>query len=64
MSGVDPSALTVDEAAALLRVETATVRRHLAAGLPTDERGHIHLVEYVAWMNLQLSELSAGPGMT
>jgi hypothetical protein len=57
---VNPASLTVDEAAALLRVEAATVRGHVAAGLPTDERGRIHLVEYVAWMILELSQVPGG----
>ena len=55
-TAVNPSAMTTQEAAALLRVETATVQEHLAAGLPTDERGRIHLVEYVAWLLVKLGE--------
>lgn len=47
---VDPSAMTVDEAATLLKVDAASVRRHVAEGLPCDAAGRIHLVTYVAWM--------------
>ena len=53
---VNPSALTVEEAAALLRLEAAVVRGHVEAGLPTDGSGRIHLVEYVAWMVQRLAE--------
>lgn len=53
---VNPSSLSIEEAARLLRIDAAAVRRHLAEGLPTDEQGRIHLVEYVAWMNLRLHE--------
>ena len=53
---VDPSALSVEEAAALLRIEPAVVRRHIEQGLPVDDAGRIHLVEYVAWMAQRLGD--------
>jgi len=49
-SGVNPAALTIEEAARLLRIDAETVRGHVAAGLPVDDRGRIHLIEYVAWL--------------
>ena len=58
---VNPAALTVDEAAALMRVETSRVREHIAAGLPVDERGRINLIEYTAWM---LQKIAEANGMT
>lgn len=60
MSGpaINPSALTVEEAAKLLKLDAAIIRKHLAAGLPLTADGRIHLVEYVAWMVLRLHELS------
>lgn len=53
--GVNPAALTVEEAARLVKVDADTVRRHVAEGLPVDGQGRIHLVEYVAWMVLRLA---------
>jgi predicted transcriptional regulator with HTH domain len=54
-SGVNPSALTVDEAAALMRSDASTVRRHVEEGLPVDGQGRIHLIEYMAWIIQRLN---------
>jgi hypothetical protein len=54
--GLNPAAMTADDAAALLHIEPSTVRAHVAAGLPVDDRGNIHLVEYTAWLIARLAE--------
>lgn len=53
---VNPAALTVDEAARLLRLDAEVIRGHIDAGLPTDGQGRMHLVEYVAWMIQRLGK--------
>jgi hypothetical protein len=57
-AALNPSSLAVEDAARLLKIDAAVVRRHIGAGLPTDDQGRIHLVDYVAWMVLRLHELS------
>ena len=53
---VNPSAMTVDQAAGLLGVEADEVRRWLEDGLPADAGGRIHLVECAAWLASQLAQ--------
>lgn len=53
---VNPSAITIEQAAAMLRITPECVRGHVAAGLPTDPVGRIHLVEYAAWLVRRLGE--------
>lgn len=48
--------MTAAEAARVLKIDAATVGRHVADGLPTDGQGRIHLVEYVAWMVQRLGK--------
>ena len=50
--GMDPTALTVEQAARLLGVKADVVRRHIAEGLPTSPSGTVNLVTYAAWLNL------------
>lgn len=51
MSGaVDPNAMTVDQAAALLHTTPEVIREHIAAGLPTVADGRVHLIQYTAWL--------------
>jgi hypothetical protein len=52
----DPSAMTVDDAAKLLKLDADIIRKHVAAGLPLTPDGKIHLVEYVAWMVQRLHD--------
>ena len=52
--GINLMALTVEEAAKLLALPPEKVRKHLAAGLPTDSEGRINLVQYAAWLNKEL----------
>ena len=51
MAGMNPTALTVEQAAKLLGVKADVIRRHVADGLPTGPRGTISLVTYAAWLN-------------
>lgn len=53
---INPAALTVAQAAKLLGVAEQTVHDHVAAGLPTAGGGTINMVQYVAWLNLQLKD--------
>ena len=50
---LDPSAMTVRQAAKLLGVAGERIAAHVAAGAPTDARGRIHLVRYAAWLILR-----------
>jgi hypothetical protein len=47
---LNPTAMTVDEAAALLHVDSATVRAFIDAGLPVTDEQTLHLVEFTAWL--------------
>ena len=58
MGPLNPSAMTPEEAAAVLGVAPERVCADLEAGLPTVAGGRVHLVEYVAWMCLRLAALT------
>ena len=51
-AAVDPTALSVDQAARMLGVERAWIEADVAAGAPTNADGSINLVRYGAWLNL------------
>jgi hypothetical protein len=55
-ASLNPTGLTVEEAARLLALPVEKVREHVAAGLPTTADGRINLVHYAAWLNRQLGE--------
>lgn len=48
--------LTAAEAARLLRIPVAAVRRHIQQGAPADPRGRLNLIHYAAWLNRQLAD--------
>ena len=50
--GMDPTALTVEQAAKLLGVKADVIRRHIADGLSTGPGGTVNLIIYAAWLNL------------
>lgn len=50
--GMDPTALSLEQAARLLGVKIDVIRRHIAEGLPTGRDGTVNLVTYAAWLNL------------
>ncbi len=47
---LDATALTVEDAAKMLAVSVALIRRHIDAGAPMSD-GKINLVHYAAWLN-------------
>ena len=47
---INPTALTVAQAARMLGVGEQTIRDHMAAGVPTVADGTINLVQYAAWL--------------
>ena len=47
---IDPTALTVEDAARMLALPVALIRRHIDAGAPVSD-GKINLVHYAAWPN-------------
>ena len=49
---IDPTALTVAQAAKLLGAEADVIRRHIADGLPTGHGETVNLLTYAAWLNL------------
>lgn len=51
---VNPSAMTVEQAARLLGIEAADVQRHVEQGLPISGDGTIHLLTYLAWILTRL----------
>ena len=50
--GMDPTALTVEQAARLLGTKDEVIRRHITEGLPTGPGGTVNMVTYAAWLNL------------
>ena len=50
--GMDPTALSIEQAARLLGVKVDVIRRHIAEGLPTGRGGTVNLITYAAWLNL------------
>ena len=59
-AAVDPTALSVDQAARMLGVERAWIEADVAAGAPTNADGSINLVRYGAWLNLMAREDDRG----
>jgi hypothetical protein len=53
--GINPAGLTVEEAARLLSLPVEKVREHVARGLPVAVDGRLNLVQYVAWLNKEMS---------
>ena len=49
--GVDPTALTVAQAAQLLGISEDMIRSDIDAGAPVGADGRINLVHYAAWLN-------------
>ena len=47
---LNPTALTVEDAAKMLALPVAMIRRHIDAGAPLSN-GKINLVHYAAWLN-------------
>ena len=54
--GMDPTALSVEQAARLLGVEADVVSLHIGQGLPTGPGGTVNLITYAAWLNLPESD--------
>ena len=54
--GMDPTGLTVEQAARLLGTKNDVIRRHITEGLPTGPGGTVNLVTYAAWLNLPEDE--------
>ena len=50
--GMDPTALSVEQAARLLGVKADVIRRHITEGLPTGRDGTLNFITYAAWLNL------------
>jgi hypothetical protein len=63
VSGLNPSALAVTDAARLLSkvsgqpVTEATLQQDIAAGAPTNANGTLNLVQYAAWL---VKEMAGG----
>ena len=57
---LDPTALTLDQAAKLLGVGREMLDADLAVGAPTNDDGTINLVHYAAWLNRQTQEDDGG----
>ncbi len=51
-NGMNPAALTIDQAARLLGTKEDMIRGHIEEGLPTGPGGTVNLVTYAAWLNL------------
>ena len=47
---LDPTSLTVENAAKMLALPVALIRQHIDAGLPVAD-GKVNLVHYAAWLN-------------
>ena len=47
---LDPTALTVENAAKMLALPVAVIRGHIDAGAPLPN-GKVNLVHYAAWLN-------------
>ena len=50
--GMNPTGLTVEQAARLLGTKDDIIRRHISEGLPTGPGGTLNLVTYAAWLNV------------
>ena len=50
--GMNPTTLTVKQAARLLGTKTDVIRRHISDGLPTGPCETVNLVTYAAWLNV------------
>ena len=50
--GMDPTGLTVEQAARLLGTKADVIRRHIAGGLPAGPGGTVNLITYAAWLNV------------
>lgn len=44
-----------DDLARLLGVDVETIREHVRAGAPVDDKGCLHVVHYVAWLIREMS---------
>ncbi len=56
---INPAALTVAQTARMLGVGEQTIRDHIVAGAPAGVGQTINLVQYAAWLNLQLKDRDA-----
>ena len=56
---LNPTALTVENAAKLLQLPAETIHRHVEQGAPVTADGAINLVHYAAWLNQQLSKVNS-----
>ena len=50
--GMNPTALSIEQAAKLLGTKADVIRRHISEGMPTGPGGTVNLVTYAAWLNL------------
>ena len=57
---LDPTALTLEQAAKLLGVGREMLEADAAAGAPTNADGSINLVHYAAWLNREAQEDNRG----
>jgi len=57
---LDPTALTLEQAARLLGVGREMLEADVAEGAPTNADGTINLVHYAAWLNQQAQEDDGG----
>ena len=51
MADINPTALTVDQAAQVIGVKAGVISRHIEDGLPTATDGTVSLITYAAWLN-------------
>ena len=51
-NGMNPAALTIEQAARLLGTKENVIRQHISEGLPTGPGGTVNLITYAAWLNL------------
>ena len=53
-AAVDPTALSVDDAARMLGIRRDWLKADIEAGAPTNADGTLNLVHYSAWLNLKM----------
>jgi len=53
---LNPKALSLQEAAKVLDVETEWLEEDIAEGAPTNADGTINLIHYAAWLNADINE--------
>ena len=58
----NPAALTVEQLARMLGIDTDKVDEHIADGAPTGPDGRINLVHYAAWLNKEMTSFGENDG--